>query len=1012
MLHLGKYPSNRNYGLLLTRRNQLRSGDHRVSFNSQRRLKPPIYKPFKGLVIYTHNYRYFSIVVDKNGTHHDNKIRIGHVEREISPPPHDKKESSKHLIPFGYLQPNPSQSTLSHLQWMMTKDNLKQDMLLVGSPGSGSIHKLRLALMYAELTNQEVEVLTLSSDITESDLKQRREIVSRNLSSHLEQQDVASPVVQIKFVDQQPVRAAIKGRILILDGLEKVERNVLPTLNNLLENREMHLEDGRLLVSPERYNTLKEQGIHETGFLTPTHSDFCVIALCAYNGRALDPPLRSRFQIRRIDHSLLDDTLQHTLQSVSSKMATIKGRDVTESNIDTKLLETSKLCTTFAHTMEDTASDQSESSSHSRVLHFPLNHVPYMTHILNEFPMESPTFVFTRSYPPGTQDLRMKNAMSKYFHESQHAFEDVCRKLNVESSEKFSAASERNRMASSAYNIEKVEKVENSIDECNQYANVTFSPSNMLRNDNSERVIVSVACGEHELNTASTALVETDGVKSVLSSMMQEHYVGRDILLLSPRGEGKSMIATEFSRILGYEPLLFSLYREMTSRDLLQKRMTNENGETTWDDSPLIKAARMGQICILDGVEKLNHDTLATLKSLMIDREIWLPNGSKLSSNPLSFRVIALGSIGTITESRPAWLNEDLFSMFASIQIPAYSRQCLKEILCQSKQYSNSTYTDRDIDTIIDFHQSFERDDDLAVDCGIKAPSTRNLLRLVKRGTTTSSLHENICSLFAVELLPTSQRESFDALLERIGIISQPQSFTTDKNSIVVSTSNDEAEIAGFRMKRSISKKPELVPSPHFFDIPSHVQTIKTLLSDWTLGERFFLILGNQGVGKNKLIDRACQIGNFEREYIQLHRDSTVGQLTLSPSLEDGKIVWKDSPLVRAVTEGRSLVIDEADKAPSEVLFVLKSLVADGNLLLADGRRVSNRPDINDSNVIPIHPDFTLWVLANRPGFPFHGNSLMDSIGDCFQIQIIPNPDRESEIELLCSYAPNVDKNI
>ena len=29
------------------------------------------------------------------------------------------------------------------------------------------------------------------------------------------------------------------GRVLILEGIEKAERNVLPTLNNLLENREM-----------------------------------------------------------------------------------------------------------------------------------------------------------------------------------------------------------------------------------------------------------------------------------------------------------------------------------------------------------------------------------------------------------------------------------------------------------------------------------------------------------------------------------------------------------------------------------------------------------------------------------------------------------------------------------------------------------------------------------------------------------------------------------------------------
>lgn len=96
-------------------------------------------------------------------------------------------------------------------------------------------------------------------------------------------------------------------------------------------------------------------------------------------------------------------------------------------------------------------------------------------------------------------------------------------------------------------------------------------------------------------------------------------------------------------------------------------------------------------------------------------------------------------------------------------------------------------------------------------------------------------------------------------------------------------------------------------------------------------------------------MDRLCQLGNFEREYIQLHRDSTIGQLTLSPSLKNGKVVWKDSPLVRAILSGRSLVIDEADKAPLEVISILKSLVEDGDLLLADGRRISVSNTTNDS---------------------------------------------------------------
>ena len=132
--------------------------------------------------------------------------------------------------------------------------------------------------------------------------------------------------------------------------------------------------------------------------------------------------------------------------------------------------------------------------------------------------------------------------------------------------------------------------------------------------------------------------------------------------------------------------------------------------------------------------------------------------------------------------------------------------------------------------------------------------------------------------------------------------------------------------------------------------------------------------------------------------------------MTLTPSLEDGKIVWQDSPLVRAARTGCALVIDEADKAPVEVVSILKGLVEDGELLLADGRRISRHQE--GPGIIKVHPDFTLWVLANRPGFPFLGNDFFGEVGDCFSTRIVPNPDLNSEINLLKSYAPNVDHKV
>ena len=81
-------------------------------------------------------------------------------------------------------------------------------------------------------------------------------------------------------------------------------------------------------------------------------------------------------------------------------------------------------------------------------------------------------------------------------------------------------------------------------------------------------------------------------------------------------------------------------------------------------------------------------------------------------------------------------------------------------------------------------------------------------------------------------------------------------------------------------------------------------------------------------MGKNKLADRMLQLLRLPREYIQLHRDTTVANLTSNPTIVDGRLMYEDSPLVRAAREGRVLVVDEADKAPTYVTAVLKALVS------------------------------------------------------------------------------------
>ena len=91
------------------------------------------------------------------------------------------------------------------------------------------------------MINTEYEHVSLHRDIGETELKQGREIRGGGV---------------LEYVDSGAVRAVKHGRVLILEGVERAERGILPLLNNLLENREMNLEDGTHILHPHRHALL------------------------------------------------------------------------------------------------------------------------------------------------------------------------------------------------------------------------------------------------------------------------------------------------------------------------------------------------------------------------------------------------------------------------------------------------------------------------------------------------------------------------------------------------------------------------------------------------------------------------------------------------------------------------------------------------------------------------------------------------------------------------------------
>ncbi|CAE8646894.1 unnamed protein product, partial [Polarella glacialis] len=434
---------------------------------------------------------------------------------------------------------------------------------------------MHLRLAWCELLGREVEYLALSRDTTESDLKQRREIRGGSLL----------------WADQPPVRAAREGRVLILDGLEKAERNVLPTLNNLLENREMSLQDGTFLTSPERFDSLALADT-EGARLVRVHQDFRVIALGlpvpVFPGFPLDPPLRSRFQARHVG----PPSLPLQLAELRSKFPGVP-------------LEVLEALASFCDAVAQMSSAGSEVPG-PKPWPVPDSVLALACASLARFPAEPAARMLHRAYPYSLLPAEAAKACS-----------DSLVLLRLYGGDE----------PSGVYPVVDVQSE-------SEHSDALVLSLASGAGGGKEPLRVRLLGGGGSLSLAVPApLVDTATHSALLSEALQVAAEGRSVCFVGPAGEGKSALARRFAAVLGFPSAkVFTLhvYKDMTSRDLFQRHSTDASGDTRWEPSPLLTAALTGGLCVLDGLQRLRPDTLAALQTLCSDQDVDLPDGTRL----------------------------------------------------------------------------------------------------------------------------------------------------------------------------------------------------------------------------------------------------------------------------------------------------------------------------------------------------------------------------------------------
>ncbi|TMS06972.1 von Willebrand factor A domain-containing protein 8 [Larimichthys crocea] len=893
-------------------------------------------------------------------------VKIGELSYKLKTP------QNPELVPVKHISDSLPHIVAQHLRWIMQKDLLGQDVFLIGPPGP---LRRSIAMQYLELTKREVEYVALSRDTTETDLKQRREIRSGTAF----------------YIDQCAVRAATQGRVLVLEGLEKAERNVLPVLNNLLENREMQLEDGRFLMSAERYDKLLQDHTKEeldSWKIVRVSEDFRVIALGLpvpkYKGNPLDPPLRSRFQARDIYYLPFKDQLE---------MLYTAGPNIAAERVSQLLSLATTLC--------------SQESSNLGLPDFPVDNLVPALHVLNTFPMLSSQQLIHRLYPYDSF-LGM---------DGRTAVEGVLSRFEL-------LDGRRQPAPSAILNVSTTRDLEG-------YADVTLRVVD-------KNVTFQVPAGTEGLRppNSSPTFISTPSHSQLMAEMMQSH-MAKDICLIGAKGCGKSAIAREFAEMLGYSVEPVMLYQDMTARDLLQQRYTLPNGDTAWRPSPLVTAAIEGKLLLLDGIHRVNLGTLAVLSRLLHDRELDLYDGTRLlrwdryqtvkeqlqfsdqqlqerSILPIhpSFRVLALaeppvvGASASSSNSRgQQWLSPELLTMFLYHTVTPLAKAEEMRLI----QGLTLNVPKEAAEQLLHLAHSLRGTNDPTAQSLASSLSTRQLLRICRRLShyPEESIAHAVNKACLSRFLPSLARASLEKSLSSFSIQDKPDPAET--HDFICTVKDGVLTIGNVSAPVYNPDEKIKVPDVLFYDNPQHMMVMEDMLKDFLLGEHLLLV-GNQGVGKNKIVDRFLHLLNRPREYLQLHRDTTVQTLTLQPSVRDGIITYEDSPLVKAVKLGHILVIDEADKAPTNVTCILKTLVESGEMILADGRRIISDPREAERrpNTIVMHPDFRMLVLANRPGFPFLGNDFFGALGDIFSCHAVDNPKPQAELAMLKQYGPDV----
>lgn len=126
-----------------------------------------------------------------------------------------------------------------------------------------------------------------------------------------------------------------------------------------------------------------------------------------------------------------------------------------------------------------------------------------------------------------------------------------------------------------------------------------------------------------------------------------------------------------------------------------------------------------------------------------------------------------------------------------------------------------------------------------------------------------------------------------------------------------------------------------------FYLFPERAKLIKAAIER----REPIVLVGPPGCGKTSLLEKLCREIDGEEPYkMSLHGEMSVDDFFGTKELKDGKTIFRDGPVLRAMREKKKVIINEIDCAPPEILMCLQRVLEKKDVELTQLNDEEGRP--------------------------------------------------------------------